>query len=98
MEEVYVGIGSNIEPKTYINKVKKELQNYFECTFSDNYKYDPVGFNGPEFINLVVKFTTNLPFKEVEETQEVHSLSQEGVNCEGSLIIRNPNDTKIKKW
>ncbi len=67
MKEVYVGIGSNIEPKTYINKVKKELQDYFECIFSDNYKYDPVGFNGPEFINLVVKFRTNLPFKEVEE-------------------------------
>ena len=70
MKEVYVGIGSNIEPKTYINKVKKELQNYFECTFSDNYKYDPVGFNGPEFINLVVKFTTNLPFK---KTNASHS-------------------------
>ena len=26
-----------------------------------------MGFNGPEFINLVVKFRTNLPFKEVEE-------------------------------
>ena len=37
MTQAYISIGSNIEAKKNIAKVKKELNQLFICTFSDNF-------------------------------------------------------------
>lgn len=67
MEEVYIGIGSNLEPIKNIKKVKKELKKYFKCYFSKTYPYKSMGFKGPDFLNLVAKFSTNLDLIEVQK-------------------------------
>ena len=60
MTQAYISIGSNIEAKKNIAKVKKELNQLFICTFSDNFYSEAEGFEGKDFINLVAGFETSL--------------------------------------
>ena len=53
MSEVFISIGSNIEPEKNIKEAKKELVKLFKCTFSKNYSYPAQGFKGNDFTNLV---------------------------------------------
>lgn len=55
----YVGIGSNIEPERYIPQAVRLLREQFgELVVSPMYSCPAVGFNGPEFVNLVVRLDT----------------------------------------
>ncbi len=62
----YISIGSNIDRDTNIPSslaaLKKELGN---LEISSVYETAPVGFTGENFYNLVVKFESNLPAKQV---------------------------------
>ena len=60
MIQAYISIGSNIDAKKNIAKVKKELNQLFTCTFSDNFYTQAEGFEGKDFINLVAGFETSL--------------------------------------
>ena len=60
MTQAYISIGSNIEAKKNIVEVKKELNQLFTCTFSDNFYTQAEGFEGKDFINLVAGFETSL--------------------------------------
>jgi len=60
MTQAYISIGSNIEAKKNIAKVKKKLNQLFICTFSDNFYTEAEGFEGQDFINLVAGFETSL--------------------------------------
>ena len=60
MSEVFISIGSNIEPEKNIREAKKELAKLFKCTFSKNYFYPAQGFKGKYFTNLVGSFSTNI--------------------------------------
>jgi 2-amino-4-hydroxy-6-hydroxymethyldihydropteridine diphosphokinase len=60
MTQAYISIGSNIEAKKNIAKVKKKLNQLFICTFSDNFYTEAEGFEGKDFINLVAGFETSL--------------------------------------
>jgi 2-amino-4-hydroxy-6-hydroxymethyldihydropteridine diphosphokinase len=66
MPDVYVAAGSNIEPKqnlrTAINALKRRLG---EVQVSRAYRNKAVGFEGPEFINLVIGFKADLTLTEV---------------------------------
>jgi 2-amino-4-hydroxy-6-hydroxymethyldihydropteridine diphosphokinase len=61
MPAVFVSIGSNIDPERNIPSSLKHLEERFgRLTASSIYANPPVGFQGPCFYNLVVKFHTEL--------------------------------------
>ncbi len=73
MSHVYVAIGSNIEPEENIAKATGEMQRLFpDARFSSWYRNKAVGFEGDDFINGVVGFTTDLPLRSVVE--KLHSV------------------------
>jgi len=68
MTEVFVGIGGNIEPQRYIWRGLTALEARFgPLRRSTIYRSRAVGFDGDDFYNLVVAFTTEL---------ELHTLDQ----------------------
>jgi 2-amino-4-hydroxy-6-hydroxymethyldihydropteridine diphosphokinase len=64
MAWVCVGIGSNIEPERNIRSALAELRRRFGAlTMSTIYANPAIGFAGDDFLNLVVKFDTDLPVR-----------------------------------
>lgn len=60
MAQVYVGVGSNIEPERHIRTGLAELrQRVGPLTLSTVYANPAVGFVGDDFLNLVVGFATD---------------------------------------
>lgn len=60
MVRAYVGIGSNIEPRTHLPRALALLDGRFgPLTVSPVYACPAVGFDGPAFLNLVVGFDTD---------------------------------------
>jgi len=68
MTQAYISIGSNIEAKKNIARVKKKLNQLFICTFSDNFYTETEGFEGKDFINLVAGFETSLDAVKLTQT------------------------------
>ena len=68
MTQAYISIGSNIEAKKNIAKVKEKLNQLFICTFSDNFYTEAEGFEGKDFINLVAGFETSLDAVKLTQT------------------------------
>ena len=60
MTQSYISIGSNIDAIKNIAIAKRELNNIFTCTYSDNFYSEAEGFRGKDFINLVAGFETSL--------------------------------------
>lgn len=61
MAQVYIGIGSNIEPELHIRAGLAELRRRFgPLTLSTIYANPAVGFIGADFLNLVAGFETDL--------------------------------------
>lgn len=59
MPEVYVGIGSNVDPESNVRAAVAALADRFRpLLVSPVYASPPVGYEGPEFLNLVVAFET----------------------------------------
>ncbi len=66
MIEVYVGIGSNIEPERHIRSGLAALRRRFgSLTLSTIYASAAVGFAGDDFLNLVAGFETELAVRAV---------------------------------
>jgi 2-amino-4-hydroxy-6-hydroxymethyldihydropteridine diphosphokinase len=60
MPAVFVGVGSNIEPERNLRRALGELQRLFPgLRCSPAYRNPPFGFEGADFINLVVTFETD---------------------------------------
>ncbi|MDQ2070852.1 2-amino-4-hydroxy-6-hydroxymethyldihydropteridine diphosphokinase [Natronospira bacteriovora] len=58
---VYVGAGSNIDPERHIVLGLEALRQRFgPIRISPVYRSTPVGFDGDDFINLVVRFHSDL--------------------------------------
>lgn len=76
MTEVYVAAGSNVEPTKNLRRALAELALRFPgMRRSRAYRNQAVGFEGEDFINLVVGFDTELPIPEViRQLQEVEAL------------------------
>jgi len=68
MDQVFVSIGSNINPKENIAISKELLNEHFDCTFSSNYETIAEGFKGDDFINCVAGFKTSLLPSELRKT------------------------------
>lgn len=66
MPDVYVAAGSNIQPelnlRSAISALKRRLG---DLRISRAYRNQAVGFEGPDFINLVIGFETELTLTEV---------------------------------
>ena len=66
MAHVTVSIGSNIDPEHNIRRAIKELHGEFgELQISPVYQTEAVGFDGDDFLNLVVSFKTDKPVQTV---------------------------------
>ena len=66
MPEVYVAAGSNIQPELNLRSALSALKRRVgEMRVSKAYRNKAVGFEGPEFINLVIGFETELTLTEV---------------------------------
>ena len=61
MPEVYVGVGSNVEPERHVREAIVELERRFgQLSLSTVYRTEPVGFVGDPFLNMVVGFRSSL--------------------------------------
>lgn len=68
MVDVYVSAGSNIEPERNLARALELLNaQYAPLRVSPAYRNRAVGFEGEDFINLVVGFTTSDPIARVRE-------------------------------
>lgn len=66
MAEVYVSIGSNIEPELHVTAALDALLDHFgELQVSSVFESESVGFEGDCFLNLVVGFSTLLAVGEL---------------------------------
>ena len=68
MVEVTASLGSNLEPRRHLSAAMKSLEKDFPgLQASPVYECRAVGFNGADFLNLVVAFRTALPFHQLRD-------------------------------
>lgn len=66
--DVYVGIGSNIDPGKNLREALAAMAESFgQCRHSCVYQSPPYGFEGDDFLNMVVKFSSHVAPEIVEE-------------------------------
>ena len=64
--DVFVAAGSNVEPERHLARACAEIaQSWPDAFFSRAYRNVAVGFDGPDFINLVCGFSTAQPLEAV---------------------------------
>ena len=69
----FVSIGSNINPRLHIKNALLALENDFSALkVSSIYESESVGFEGPNFLNLVVSFASHLSLPDLN--QYLHAL------------------------
>ncbi len=74
MHQVYLSLGSNIQPEVNLPKAVELLQKYGEVRkISSAWESEAVGSDGPNFLNACVLFTTPLSQTEVKE-KVIHSI------------------------
>jgi 2-amino-4-hydroxy-6-hydroxymethyldihydropteridine diphosphokinase len=67
MPDVFVGVGSNIEPEHHLRWALDKLERHFgTLRRSDIYRSPAFGFDGPDFLNMVVAFESSAHVDEVE--------------------------------
>jgi 2-amino-4-hydroxy-6-hydroxymethyldihydropteridine diphosphokinase len=77
MPDIYVAAGSNIEPEKNLRRALSELRREFPgLRTSPAYLNPAFGFEGADFINLVVGFESDRPIKDV--LQILHRVEE---NC-----------------
>ncbi|MEO8018540.1 MAG: 2-amino-4-hydroxy-6-hydroxymethyldihydropteridine diphosphokinase [Pseudomonadota bacterium] len=68
MTSVYVAAGSNVEPEKNLARACNEIaQTWRDVRFSRAFRNRAVGFDGPDFINMVLGFETDDPLDTVLE-------------------------------
>ncbi len=66
MPDVYVSAGSNVQPEANLRSALSALKRRVgDMRLSHAYQNKPAGFAGPDFINLVIGFETELTLTEV---------------------------------
>ena len=69
MHQVYVSIGSNIEPARHIRLAIAALHEYYgKLDISSVYESEAVGFEGDNFLNLVVAYQTDQDVDKANQT------------------------------
>lgn len=74
MPTVFLGLGSNIDAEKNLRLAVSELRRvYGELTVSPVYASAPVGFDGPDFLNLVVALETDVaPGEVLDAIERIH--------------------------
>lgn len=68
MHQVYLGIGSNIQPAQNVGAGVVALQRFFgRVTLSSVYRSAALGFDGAPFLNLVAGIETDMPLRELAD-------------------------------
>ena len=68
MVDVYIGIGSNIQPTKNIQQAMQQLSELFpSIIFSRVFESESVGFEGDNFLNLVARFPTSHSIEQIVE-------------------------------
>ena len=95
MATVYLGLGSNIEPEKNLGKAVRELRRrYGELDVSTVYRSTAVGFDGDDFLNLVVRLLSDeSPLEICEEIERLHNLS--GRKRKGQKWASRPLDIDL---
>lgn len=77
MPDVYLGLGSNLEPRDNLALAVRELGKRFELVhLSPVYRNASVGFDGADFLNAVVCIRTDRsPAEIVTELEAIHDLA-----------------------
>lgn len=72
---VYLSAGSNIDPAKNLKRACESLESdYGELTLSSVYRNPAVGFEGDDFLNMVIGFSTyQQPDKIVETLEKLHT-------------------------
>ena len=66
MHTIYISVGSNIDPRTYVDMALQDLRECFgELQQSSLYESKAVGFDGDNFLNLVVSAQTDKTIRQV---------------------------------
>jgi 2-amino-4-hydroxy-6-hydroxymethyldihydropteridine diphosphokinase len=65
MTAVFVAVGSNVEPRDNLRRALSELSRHYRLKLSPVYRNKAVGFEGDDFINLVVGFETSDALEQV---------------------------------
>ncbi|MCI0654345.1 MAG: 2-amino-4-hydroxy-6-hydroxymethyldihydropteridine diphosphokinase [Methylococcaceae bacterium] len=69
MPGVYLSIGSNIDREKNISSALREIRALFgDLTLSSVYETDAVGFEGPPFYNMTIRFESEKPLREIART------------------------------
>ncbi len=76
--EVYVSLGSNIAPVEHLRQAYQELAaTYGELHSSHVYRTAAVGFDGDDFLNMVIGFhTREKPQAVLEHIEEMHDTAE----------------------
>lgn len=91
MARVYLSLGSNIEPDVHIASCLDELQALFgELVISSVYESEAVGFDGDNFLNLVVGIETELSVGELSQSlkamEDRHGRERTGPKFSGRTL------------
>ena len=71
MPEIYVAIGSNVEPERHLRSALVALAEHFGVLrLSPVYRNQPVGFEGDDFLNMVAAFDSDFSFEDIEAEAE----------------------------
>jgi 2-amino-4-hydroxy-6-hydroxymethyldihydropteridine diphosphokinase len=75
--QVYLGLGSNIDPETNLRLGSAELRRHYgELVISNTYRNAAVGFDGNDFLNLVVGFDSDEEPLEIQQCIEtIHAMA-----------------------
>ena len=83
MAEVYVSVGSNVEPERQVSSCLRALcERFGPLRVSTIYRSKAVGFDGADFLNLVVQFNTDEEVRQVVSSlhtiEEAHGRQRDG--------------------
>lgn len=77
MVSVFLGLGSNMDAETNLRLAVSELRRQFgELTLSSVYRSTALGFDGDDFLNLVVELETDMsPHDVLVSIEAIHALA-----------------------
>lgn len=85
MTQVFLGLGSNIEPEAHLELAVAELsRRYGRVSLSRVYRSRAIGFDGPDFLNMVARLETRKsPRRITAGIESIHRLAKRERNGDG---------------
>ncbi|MBT8100152.1 MAG: 2-amino-4-hydroxy-6-hydroxymethyldihydropteridine diphosphokinase [Gammaproteobacteria bacterium] len=95
MNTVFLGLGSNIDAEENLRLGVRELSNrYGELTLSPVYRSAPLGFEGEDFLNMVVAMQTDRAAAAInDDIDEIHGLA--GRERSSDRFVSRPLDIDL---